>query len=226
MKPVALITGGQQGIGLGIAASLSAAGFRLVLDSQRAAPAQAESAAAAHLVGHASTTTADVARAREAGFETPLFQVVRVPGAGLWSAGARATLVANRTFARAEALAARWGGKAVHFEGLADCLARADIVISSTDAPHYVIHRAEVAGQKMTLALGYSHPVVYELPKGVSAKIDKNIITLSSTDREVLGETPDAGRCRVLGRDPTGLVRSVLLFDVYRPPKPSALAGG
>jgi len=63
----------------------------------------------------------------------------------LWSAGAKATLVANRTFARAEALAGRWGGKAVHFEELANCLARADIVISSTDAPHYVIHRAEAA---------------------------------------------------------------------------------
>jgi large subunit ribosomal protein L6 len=50
-------------------------------------------------------------------------------------------------------------------------------------------YRAEVAGQKMTLLLGYSHPVVYELPKGVSAKVDKNIIILSASDREVLGET-------------------------------------
>ncbi len=50
-------------------------------------------------------------------------------------------------------------------------------------------YRAEVAGQKMTLALGYSHPVVYELPKGVSAKVDKNLIILMSSDREILGET-------------------------------------
>jgi large subunit ribosomal protein L6 len=50
-------------------------------------------------------------------------------------------------------------------------------------------YRAEVAGQKMTLALGYSHSVIYELPKGISAKIDKNILILTGYDRELLGET-------------------------------------
>ena len=50
-------------------------------------------------------------------------------------------------------------------------------------------YRAEVAGSKMTLLLGYSHPINYDLPKGVAAKIEKNVITLSSIDREILGET-------------------------------------
>ena len=50
-------------------------------------------------------------------------------------------------------------------------------------------YRAEVAGQKVTFALGYSHPVVFELPKGISAKVDKNIVILSGIDRELLGET-------------------------------------
>lgn len=50
-------------------------------------------------------------------------------------------------------------------------------------------YRAEVAGSKMTLALGYSHPVVYELPKGISARIDKNIVVLGGYDHELLGET-------------------------------------
>lgn len=49
-------------------------------------------------------------------------------------------------------------------------------------------YRAEVAGQKLTLTLGYSHPIVFELPKGLSAKIDKNLIVLSGIDREQLGE--------------------------------------
>jgi large subunit ribosomal protein L6 len=34
-------------------------------------------------------------------------------------------------------------------------------------------YRAEVAGQKMTMQLGYSHPVIYDLPAGVKAKVDK-----------------------------------------------------
>src|SRR5262245_16891684 len=33
-------------------------------------------------------------------------------------------------------------------------------------------YRADVSGQKLNLAVGFSHPVVFELPKGVSAKID------------------------------------------------------
>ena len=50
-------------------------------------------------------------------------------------------------------------------------------------------YRAEVSGEKITLQLGYSHPVVFQLPKGVGAKVDKNKIILTSSDRDVLGQT-------------------------------------
>jgi large subunit ribosomal protein L6 len=50
-------------------------------------------------------------------------------------------------------------------------------------------YRAEVAGDKLTMALGYSHPVVYQLPKGVTAKVEKNILVLAGIDRELLGHT-------------------------------------
>jgi large subunit ribosomal protein L6 len=50
-------------------------------------------------------------------------------------------------------------------------------------------YRADVAGQRLNMSLGFSHPVVFELPKGISAKVDKNMVTLSGIDREVLGET-------------------------------------
>jgi large subunit ribosomal protein L6 len=50
-------------------------------------------------------------------------------------------------------------------------------------------YRAEVTGDKVTMQLGYSHPVVFSLPKGVGAKVDKNKITLSSADRDSLGQT-------------------------------------
>ncbi len=86
-------------------------------------------------------------------FESLAGKTVLVIGAGemgasvvasLRAAGAQATLVANRTFARAAELAATWGGKAVPFDALTDHLAAADIVISSTDAPHYVLTRARM----------------------------------------------------------------------------------
>ena len=50
-------------------------------------------------------------------------------------------------------------------------------------------YRAEVAGQTLTMALGYSHPVVFKLPKGISAKVEKNRIALSGADRDMLGQT-------------------------------------
>jgi glutamyl-tRNA reductase len=86
-------------------------------------------------------------------FESLAGKTVLVIGAGemgasvvasLRAAGAAATLVANRTYERAVELAAAFGGRAVPFDALGDHLAQADIVISSTDAPHYVLTRARV----------------------------------------------------------------------------------
>ena len=50
-------------------------------------------------------------------------------------------------------------------------------------------YRAEVSGNKVVLNLGYSHPVEFDLPEGVSAKVEKNILTLMSIDKELLGQT-------------------------------------
>jgi large subunit ribosomal protein L6 len=49
-------------------------------------------------------------------------------------------------------------------------------------------YRAEVKGTNINLTLGYSHPIVYQLPPGVSARVDRQvIITLESADRQLLG---------------------------------------
>lgn len=58
--------------------------------------------------------------------------------------GAREVLVLNRSLDRATALAERYGGRAIQFDLIDDYLPRADIVISSTSAPHFVIHEASV----------------------------------------------------------------------------------
>jgi large subunit ribosomal protein L6 len=50
-------------------------------------------------------------------------------------------------------------------------------------------YRAEVSGTKLTMQLGYSHPVIFELPKAVTAKVDKNKVVLTSADRDILGQT-------------------------------------
>ncbi|MBI4798816.1 MAG: 50S ribosomal protein L6 [Desulfarculus sp.] len=51
-------------------------------------------------------------------------------------------------------------------------------------------YKAEVAGNSLKLALGFSHPVVFDLPEGISASVEKNtILTVSGIDRELLGQT-------------------------------------
>ena len=48
-------------------------------------------------------------------------------------------------------------------------------------------YKAAVQGKKMVLNLGYSHPIEYDLPEGVEAKVNGKIIELTSCDKELLG---------------------------------------
>jgi large subunit ribosomal protein L6 len=49
-------------------------------------------------------------------------------------------------------------------------------------------YRAAVSGDKLTLNVGYSHPVVYELPTGIKAEVQANIIILNGIDKQLVGE--------------------------------------
>ena len=50
-------------------------------------------------------------------------------------------------------------------------------------------YRAEAKGSELHLSLGYSHPVVYQLPEEVTAQVDRQtVIQLESSSRQVLGE--------------------------------------
>jgi len=48
-------------------------------------------------------------------------------------------------------------------------------------------YKAAVAGNTLTLNLGYSHPIDYKLPKGVEAKVIKNVIEIHGCDKELVG---------------------------------------
>lgn len=67
--------------------------------------------------------------------------------------GVRSIIVANRTHEKARELAEKFNGEAVSFEALDDELARADIVLASSSAPHYVV-RAETVRAAMTRRKG------------------------------------------------------------------------
>ena len=49
--------------------------------------------------------------------------------------------------------------------------------------------KAELVGKKLKMALGFSHPVHYVLPEGVTAKVEgSTTIVLESANKEVLGQ--------------------------------------
>lgn len=50
-------------------------------------------------------------------------------------------------------------------------------------------YRAQAQGSTLTLNVGYSNPVEFAVPDGVSVKVDKNEIILESIDKELLGQT-------------------------------------
>lgn len=71
----------------------------------------------------------------------------------LYDQGARRVIVVNRTKAHADQLAASFGGISEYYEKRRECLIKADIVISSTRAPHFVLGREEMS-QVMRLRCG------------------------------------------------------------------------
>ncbi|MBB07429.1 MAG: glutamyl-tRNA reductase [Roseibacillus sp.] len=71
-------------------------------------------------------------------------EMSRTTAQSLLSRGARSIFVANRSFEKAEALAAELGGQSVRFDDWEKVLQEVDVVISSTGAPHAVMNRSHV----------------------------------------------------------------------------------
>ena len=50
-------------------------------------------------------------------------------------------------------------------------------------------YKVAVQGRKVKMDVGYSHEVDFDLPAGVEAKAEKNLLTLSGIDKQLVGET-------------------------------------
>ncbi|HIP07003.1 MAG TPA: 50S ribosomal protein L6 [Mariprofundaceae bacterium] len=62
-------------------------------------------------------------------------------------------------------------------------------------------YRAKVQGKNLDLSLGFSHPVVYAIPDGIEAIVDKSNITITGYDKQKVGQVASEIRA-------------------YRPPEP------
>jgi large subunit ribosomal protein L6 len=84
------------------------------------------------------------------------------------------------------------------FQGLARALINGMVVGASTGYTKTLQlvgtgYRAEVKGQNLNLALGFSHPVVFPIPKGIKVEIPADskgtILILTGSDKETMGQT-------------------------------------
>jgi large subunit ribosomal protein L6 len=50
-------------------------------------------------------------------------------------------------------------------------------------------YRAELKGKQVTFALGYSHPIVFDIPAGIEVAIEKQThVTVTGIDRQLVGQ--------------------------------------
>ena len=50
-------------------------------------------------------------------------------------------------------------------------------------------YRAELKGKQVIFALGYSHPVIFDIPNGIDIVIDKNThVVVTGADRQLVGQ--------------------------------------
>lgn len=50
-------------------------------------------------------------------------------------------------------------------------------------------YRATIEGQDLVLNLGYSHPVRFPIPAGIAISLEKNVLTITGADKQLVGET-------------------------------------
>ena len=115
----------------------------------------------------------------------------QLAGRALAAAGATNLVVANRTYERARALSEELGGEAAPFEHLRRAVSEADVIISTTSSPDYLLHRnalREIMEQRA------SHPLLM-VDIAVPRDMDPEIALLEGVslyDIDGLSRTSDA----------------------------------
>jgi len=71
---------------------------------------------------------------------------------------------------------------------LANCIEGVTKGFTKTLEVNGVGYRVAVKGHTIELALGFSHPVMVELPKGITATVEGQKLTLAGVDKEAVGE--------------------------------------
>ncbi len=71
---------------------------------------------------------------------------------------------------------------------LANCITGVSKGFSKSLELRGVGYRASLQGSNINLSLGFSHPVVYALPEGISAKVEQTKIVIEGVDKQKVGQ--------------------------------------
>ena len=86
------------------------------------------------------------------------------------------------TTATAKAL---WGTYAAHVRNMIKGVTEGFTKILEIEGVGY---KADVKGTSLVLSVGFSHPVTIEIPSGITTTAEKGVITLTSFDKDALGQ--------------------------------------
>lgn len=79
-----------------------------------------------------------------------------------------------------------WGTYAAHLKNMVEGVTsgfKKELEING------VGYRVAMQGKDLKLEIGFSHPVVFKMPEGIKASVDKNLITLEGANKDLLGQT-------------------------------------
>lgn len=80
---------------------------------------------------------------------------------------------------------ALWGTYAAHLKNM---LAGVNTLYTKKLIVEGIGFKSDVKGKELVLALGFSHPVIMPIPEGLKVTAEKNIITISGIDCELVGQ--------------------------------------
>ena len=132
--------------------------------------------------------------------------------------GARHVLVVNRNLDKARALAEPYSGEAITFDQLHDHLHRADIVISSTAAPHFVLHPRHFSEALQQRAHRPMFAIDIAVPRDIEpavAEVD-NVYLYDMDDLEQVAEENLATRREEMTRGLAIVERETAQFIAWR----------
>lgn len=79
---------------------------------------------------------------------------------------------------------ALWGTYAAHLKNM---IAGVNTPFAKKLQVEGIGYRAEMAGKQIKLLIGLSHPVLVDVPQGVTVAVEKNMITVTGADKELVG---------------------------------------